>query len=184
MSDSGADFASAAVRLCAVSVVILFALGCPAVFSQTAESTLSGRWQYLQPPDKEGEVLDLFVASGQWRGIMNGLERAGEHGLFYYIAALENLAVEPDGSLRFEIGERRFFRKRPPLSQLGVVGDSGVARSRMRFSGRLAADDLVIRCEAEDGSCPDSTLRFSRIAETPERNPVPQAMPEGAAKRR
>ena len=44
-------------------------------------TVLAGRWQYLQPPDKEGEVLELFVSSGRWRGIMNGLERAGEHGL-------------------------------------------------------------------------------------------------------
>ena len=124
---------------------------------------LSGRWQYLQPPDEQGEVLDLFLESGQWRGIMNGLERAGEHGLFYYVVELENLTVESDGSLRFEIGERTFFSQRPPLSQTGAAGDSGFARSRMRFAGHLEAGGLIIDCKDVDGSCPDARLRFTRI---------------------
>ena len=64
----------------ALTTLVVAMNGGPAESDPTAP--LAGRWQYLQPPDTEGEVLDLSVASGQWRGIMNGLERAGEHGLF------------------------------------------------------------------------------------------------------
>jgi len=150
--------------LAAVAPIAFVAL---AAVAQQSAPALAGRWQYLQPPDKEGEVLDLFVSSGRWRGIMNGLERAGEHGLFYYVVEVERLAVEPDGSIRFEIGERSFFRKRPALSQLRGEGDGGLARSRMRFSGRIEGADLVLRCQDDDGSCPDSTIPFKKIAAMP-----------------
>lgn len=53
------------------------------------------------------------------------------------------------GSFRFEIGERSLFHERPPLSQLGGVGSGGVIRSRMRFSGRIEGDGLVLRCADE-----------------------------------
>lgn len=144
--------------------------------SQELPSSLAGRWQYFQPPDTEGEVLDLDASSGQWRGVMNGLERAGEHGLFYYVVEVGNLSVAPDGSIGFEIGERSFFNKRPVLSHPGGDGDGGSARSRMRFSGRIVGEDLVLRCADEgDGSCPDSTLRFKKLT-TPR---VPAQPPTG-----
>lgn len=125
--------------------------------------SIAGRWQYLQPPDTEGEVLDLVASSGAWRGGMNGLERTGDHGLFYYVAQVEKLSVAPSGSISFEIGERSLFTKRPGLSQLGGNGDGGFARSRMRFSGQIESGDLVLECASADGSCPDSTLRFKRM---------------------
>ena len=140
--------------------------------SQELPPSLSGRWQYLQSPDTKGEVLDLVVASDHWRGIMNGLERAGEHGLFYYVVEIEKLAVAPDGSINFEIGERDFFTKRPPLSQLGGKADGGFARPHMRFSGRIVDGDLVLQCNDEYGSCPDSTLRFKRLASPFKPNPA------------
>jgi hypothetical protein len=142
----------------------LYQLPCGA---QVLPPPLEGRWQYLQPPDTEGEVLYLVASSGQWRGVMNGLERAGEHGLFYYVVEVEKLSVAPDGSLSFEIGERSFFTKRPALSQLGWNGDGGFARGRMRFSGRIVGEDIVLQCADDDGSCPDSTLRFRRLATPP-----------------
>jgi hypothetical protein len=120
----------------------------------------AGRWQYIQFPDREGEVLDLFVADGRWRGIMNGLERTGDHGLFYYVVEVEQLAVDPDGTIRFEVSERSLFDERPPLSQLGGVGSGGLIRSRMRFSGRIEGGVLILRCADDDGSCPDATLHF------------------------
>jgi len=72
------------------ALAALFQFSCS---SQNPASSFVGRWQYIQSPDKEGEVLDLEVSSGRWRGILNGLERAGEHGLFYYVVETENLAV-------------------------------------------------------------------------------------------
>ena len=125
---------------------------------------LAARWQYLQPPDHEGEVLDLSVLSGRWRGIMNGLLRAGEHGVLYYVVEVENLSVDPEGSIRFEVGERFLASKRPALSAVGGKADAGVDRYRMRFSGKIEAGDLVLHCaDRAGGSCPASSMRFKRM---------------------
>jgi hypothetical protein len=45
-------------------------------------TAVAGRGQHLMPPDEEGEILDPFMSGGGWRGIMTGLERPGDHGLF------------------------------------------------------------------------------------------------------
>ena len=146
--------------LAVAALTAIFQLPCS---SQELPPPLAGRWQYLQPPDTEGEVLDLVASSEHWRGIMNGLERAGEHGLFYYVVKIEKLVVTPDGSISFEIGERELFTKRPALSHLGGNGDGGYARAHMRFSGRIVGEDIVLQCNDEDGSCPALTLRFKRL---------------------
>lgn len=153
-------------------VTVFFAIFQLPCNSQELLPPLAGRWQYLQIPDTEGEVLDLVVSSGHWRGIMNGLERAGDHGLFYYVVEIEKLAVTPDGSINFEVGEREFFTKRPSLSHLGGKEDGGFARTHMRFSGRIVDGYLVLQCNDEDGSCPDSTLRFKRIISQLKPNPA------------
>ena len=139
--------------------------GLPA-WTRAAQSRpqLAGRWRYLQPPDHEGEVLDLSVSSGQWRGIMNGLLRAGEHGVRYYVVEVENLIVDPDGSIRFEIGERPLAAKRPALSVVGGKADAGIDRYRMRFSGKIEAGNLVLHCTDRPGdSCPASSMTFKRM---------------------
>ena len=165
-------------------VVALACLGATA--GQEPVSGLVGRWQYLQPPDKEGEVLDLTASGGRIRAIMNGLERTGDHGLFYYVADAVNVAVAPDGLITFEIGERTFFNTRPALSVLGGNGDSGGTRETMRFKGKLEGKDLVLRCQDKGGSCPDSLLRFKRISATLEPNqPLhPDALTRAGERRR
>jgi len=147
---------SVLVAIIAVSLVGVLAAG-------ESAPNLVGRWQYIQPPDSEGEVLDISVANGQLKGIMNGLERTGEHGLFYYVVEVSNLAVSSDGGVRFSVGERTLFSKRPALSKLGVEGESGVFRDAMDFEGRIEGSDLVLKCSGGAGSCPDSTIRFKRI---------------------
>lgn len=152
------------VRRIVLAVLTLTACAGMVALAQQAPP-VAGRWQYLQPPDKQGEVLDLSQTAGRWRGVFNGLERAGEHGLFYFVVEVENLVVQPDGSVRFDVGDRSLFAKRPPLSRPGREGDRGFVRGRMHFSGRLESGDLVLRCEDKDQSCPDAVLRFKRIAD-------------------
>jgi len=68
--------------------VFFAALLLPFVASGTTPDFV-GRWEYIQPPDREGEVLDLWESGSRYRGIMNGLERAGEHGLFYFVVEVQ-----------------------------------------------------------------------------------------------
>jgi hydrogenase maturation factor HypE len=96
---------------------------------------------------------------------MNGLERAGEHGLFYYVVEASDLAIGAGSTISFTVGERSFVSRRPPLSKLGVEGTRGLARDQMRFRGKMEGGDVVLICEGAGNSCPASTLRFKRILE-------------------
>jgi hypothetical protein len=128
-----------------------------------ASPEFAGRWEYIQPPDREGEVLDLWESGSRYRGIMNGLERAGEHGLFYFVVEVQKLNISTESTISFVVGERSFFARRPSLSVLDVTGDSGHARDLMRFEGRLDGADLVLRCSGSGGSCPAEIMRFKRV---------------------
>jgi len=164
--------------------LVIAAVGIVASAGQEPSSDLVGRWQYIQAPDTEGEVLDLVMTAGHLRGIMNGLERAGEHGLFYYVVEVNTLVIAPDGSVGFEVGDRSFFTKRPTLSILGGEGDGGVSHESMRFDGRLEGGDLILRCRNPGGSCPDATLRLKRISAALEPNQPFHATPDGARERK
>jgi hypothetical protein len=131
-------------------------------YTQSLAPGIVGRWQYLQPPDRQGEILDISLIGDRYRGIMNGLERAGEHGLYYYGVEVTDLSVAADGSVRFTVGPRTYFRKRPKLP--GVAGDAGGTKESMHFSGRLQGSELVLECRDAGASCPDSTLRFRKLS--------------------
>jgi hypothetical protein len=148
---------------CIAIFIVSLLLG-SATQAQPSASSVVGRWQYIQPPDSEGEVLDIALSGDRYTGIMNGLERAGEHGLFYYVVELSNLVIAADGNVRFTVGPRSFNRQRPALSTLGAKGDGGSTRESMVFSGRLEGSELVLRCEGPGSSCPDSVLRFKKLS--------------------
>lgn len=140
----------------------LFLAGAAVAPAQASDAALVGRWQYVQPPDSEGEVLDISLSGGRYRAVMNGLERAGEHGLFYYVVEPADFTVAGDGSISFTVGERGLFGERPPLSRVVREGTRGVSRDRMRFRGRIERGDLVLQCEGAAGFCPDVLLRFKK----------------------
>jgi hypothetical protein len=135
-----------------------------ATLAQSSAPDIVGRWQYIQPPDRHGEILDISLSNGRYKGIMNGLERAGEHGLFYYVVEVSDLSIGVDGSMRFTVGPRSYYRQRPKLSVLGASGDGGGTRESMHFSGRLEGHELVLQCKDPGFSCPDSSLRFKRLS--------------------
>jgi hypothetical protein len=141
-----------------------------AAFAQASAPDIVGRWQYLQPPDRQGEILDIALVNGRYKGIMNGLERAGEHGLFYYVVEVSDLSIAADGSIRFTVGPRSFYRHRPKLSVPANARDSGGTRESMHFSGGLKGSELVLQCKDPGFSCPDSTLRFKRLSTKPPSN--------------
>lgn len=144
-------------------LALLAAAGIGISSAAATQVQLVGRWQYLQPPDRQGEVLDIFLDSGRYRAVMNGLERTGEHGLFYYVVEAADFAVAPDGRISFTVGERVFFSTRPPLSRLGSEGNAGMTRDKLRFQGKMERGTLVLECQGPPGACPDTVLRFKRL---------------------
>ncbi|RPJ06621.1 MAG: hypothetical protein EHM36_06745, partial [Deltaproteobacteria bacterium] len=92
-------------RFRTATIVVLFVfLGTAGLAFNADFKTLSGTWEYTQKNsttetgfDPQGERLELLSQTGTLKGIYHGLEREGEHGLFYSIVEIEELQVSASG---------------------------------------------------------------------------------------
>jgi hypothetical protein len=150
-------------------------LGCLAAatvvsFSRPAscDAQFLGWWEYRQAAgtafDAQGEKLELTCRGGIMRGLYHGLERAGEHGLFYTLVEMKDLTVT-DSVLSFLVGERELFSERPRnLDDIGQkkVTWAGVTRDTLVMRGRLERGNLVVTCTSTAGLCPDKVMVFHK----------------------
>lgn len=128
-----------------------------------------GSWEYRQAAgagfDTEGERLELRCRGDSTSGLYFGLERAGEHGLFYTLVEMMNVSVTPDSSLSFMVGERELFRERPrnldDIRHKNVTW-AGVTRDTLVMRGRLERGNLVVTCTSAAGLCPDKLMVFHK----------------------
>jgi len=128
-----------------------------------------GSWEYRQAAgagfDAEGERLELTCSGGSMRGVYFGLERAGEHGLFYTLVEMKDLSIAPDGALAFLVPERELFSKRPrnfeEICQKKVTW-AGVTRDTLVMRGRLERGNLYLTCTSTAGLCPDKVMMFRK----------------------
>lgn len=132
--------------------------GCPKLFL--------GTWEYRQAAgdgfDTEGERLELSCTDTGLHGLYYGLEREGEHGLFYTLVEVRNLKVDQAGLISFMVPERELFQQRP--STLAAVErkrlpSSGITRDQISFRGSLEGRKLVLTCTAGN-SCPEHRMVF------------------------
>jgi hypothetical protein len=99
------------------------------------------------------------------RGLYFGLERAGEHGLFYTLVEMKELRVTPDGALWFLVPERELFSERPRTLEeirLKKVTWAGVTRDTLVMRGRLERGHLYLTCTSTNGQCPDNVMMFRK----------------------
>jgi hypothetical protein len=136
-------------------------------------AALIGTWEYRQANsasptgvDREGERLVFRrTADGQLVVLYLGLERAGEHGLFYTAVEATGLKIDPDGTVHVTVPARRLFRKRAEsLEEAAKLEPAGSTKFELSLSGRLSDESLVVSCSAADGSCPDSRMVFRRVS--------------------
>jgi len=130
-----------------------------------------GSWEYRQAAgagfDPEGERLQLSCREGSLRGLYFGLERAGEHGLFYTLVDMKELRITPDGALWFLVPERELYSERPRNIEeirLKKVTWAGVTRDTLVMRGRLERGNLYLTCTSIHGLCPDKVMMFRKGA--------------------
>lgn len=157
-----------------VSVLVPFSL-CSAFNILIADDTLTpflGTWEYRQRNsgapsgyDDQGERLELYLNGGSIQGLYFGLEREGEHGLFYTLAKIEGLELGPDGRIIFTVPERDMYRERPTgLKEIeqGKKTRAGFTRLELEFRGKLKDGHLILQCTATPGTCPEDVMVFSK----------------------
>lgn len=155
---------------------LLFAVFCgcapqSAVAQVDLFEQMVGTWDYRQKNaaspsgfDLEGERLVIRrVNRSALAADYFGLERSGEHGLFYSAVEATDIAQESTGALRFTVPARRLFRNRPETvmraTQLESVGSTAF---QLSLRAILVADELVISCTAAGDSCPEPVMTFRR----------------------
>lgn len=144
-----------------------------ATHAQAPGEGLAGSWEYRQANaarpdglDAEGERLIVTrQADGRLTGQYFGLERTGDHGLFYTAVDLGAIAVAGGGGVRFSVPARTLYRSRPAtLADAARLASAGRTSDVLAFSGRFTGNTLVLACTSGPGACPDARLVFRRLA--------------------
>jgi hypothetical protein len=152
-----------------IGFVLLFLTGLLAAREPDCQRPLLGAWEYRQRAgegyDEEGERLELSCNIGSVHGLYFGLEREGEHGLFYTLVELTDLKLGPNGDLTFTVPDRSLFRRRPKSLQEvkeNHLTSAGFTRDTLHLRGRLQEGNLVLACTSTGHSCPEDRMLFGR----------------------
>jgi len=151
-----------------IALVVLLASAAP------CDARFLGTWEYRQAAgtgfDAEGERLEFTCTGGAMGGLYFGLERAGEHGLFYTLVEMKDVRLTEGSGISFLVSERDLYSERPRTLEdirLKKVTWSGVTRDTLVMRGRLELGSLVVRCASTAHLCPDNVMLFSRGSWTP-----------------
>jgi len=131
-----------------------------------------GTWEYRQANpaaesgyDSEGERLEIRRIGQSIKAFYFGVEREGEHGLFYSVTEADGLSMDSNGRISFTVPVRRLYYKRPAsLEAAKKSGDdsSGFTSYTLHMSGTLDNGRLVVRCGSQFGNCPDDQIVFKK----------------------
>jgi hypothetical protein len=152
-----------------LGAAVLYLAGMSAPSSGACPGRFLGAWEYRQRAgqeyDEEGERIELTCVGGSLRGLYFGLEREGEHGLFYTLVEVPDLEVSPDGTLMFTVAERELFIHRPRSLQevrQNRVTAAGFTKDTLHMQGGLSEGNLALTCLSKRGSCPEAVMVFHR----------------------
>ncbi|MFC1581088.1 cytochrome c oxidase assembly factor Coa1 family protein [Thermodesulfobacteriota bacterium] len=130
-----------------------------------------GTWEYRQKNssptgyDNQGEILVLMRVGESVRGLYFGLERTGDHGLYYTLVEIEDIALSRDGKIAFKVPARTLYPERP-ISLRDIEkqknAHSGFTRIELLFQGQLENGELVLRCIAGPTDCPEDIMAFRK----------------------
>ena len=146
------------------ATVLLF----PLFVSAAGTETFLGTWEYRQRAgkgyDSEGERIELRSTGGALTGAYFGLEREGEHGLFYTAVEIKDIKVE-QGRISFTIPERHLFSDRPKSLKEGKLNESkssGYTRDELKMQGQMRDGSLMVTCSSHSNTCPDKVMEFRK----------------------
>lgn len=156
---------------------LLAALGFGLVFLTSAftspkhdcQNRFLGTWEYRQRAgdgyDLEGERIELTCGGSSMQGLYFGLEREGEHGLFYTLVEVADLSLSSSGELVFTVPERDLFQTRPKdlreVKQKRLT-PAGFTRDELHMRGRLQEGKLILACTSSGHSCPEDVMAFGK----------------------
>ncbi len=149
-----------------LSFLVFGLFSAPFAYAADVRAPFVGVWEYRQRAgegyDDEGEKLELKRAGNSIRGTYFGLEREGEHGLFYTLVKIKEVKVT-DGELSFVVPARELYAERPrSWEHLKSLKQAGATKDELVMRGRRKGGTLLLHCTSRDGRCPDRVMEFRR----------------------
>lgn len=157
------------LRLVAVSVSAAMCLGSVKTLAQPGGPV--GAWEYRQRNvaspagvDPEGERLVIAQAGEEVVIVYFGLEREGEHGLYFTAVQATNVRRTKADAIEFTVPARNLYRIRPKsLAHAASLDSAGVANESLSLTAERRGEALIVTCVSSDRSCPESTMTFRRL---------------------
>ena len=153
----------------ALLTVVLFQVNTTCAAQISSAQNLIGTWEYRQGAgktfDDEGEIINFTESKGHIKGVYFGLEREGEHGLFYTAVEIKDFKQSNGGQVSFTVPERTLFEKRPKVAQERVgqrLPSAGFTRDELKLEGVLQGEKLILHCRSEGQSCPEEVMIFKK----------------------
>jgi hypothetical protein len=140
------------------------------IVAEPAPGAFQGHWEYRQAAlpgefDAEGEIISFTVKDGKLLGTYSGLERMGEHGLYYTFVDIDSIETKAGNGISFVIPARNFHAKRPKSkADLGKkeFQSAGHSNGRLRLTGALKEGRLVLECASATDECPEKRMVFRK----------------------
>lgn len=135
----------------------------------SSDQDLIGTWEYRQAAgetfDDEGEIITFTEGKGCLQGTYFGLEREGEHGLFYTAVEIRDFKQSNGGQVSFTVPERTLFEKRPEITREAAgqrAPSAGFTRDELKLAGVVQGEKLILHCRSEGQSCPEEVMIFKK----------------------
>lgn len=124
-----------------------------------------GTWKFVSD---EAERLIIMRVNKHLEGLYYGIERAGEHGRYYYVVKVVNMNIDDKGYISFDIPARDFITE--PANTLEKAlqlakhrdKNAGFARDVIHMKGYIENGYLVLECFSDSDSCYDNIMKFKR----------------------
>lgn len=165
------------MRLVLLLACLMLAIAASAVAADELPDPLAGfvgTWEYRQENsaapsgyDDVGERLEITRRDRALHIVYFGVERTGDHGLYFSVVEAQDVKVDDAGRLDFVVpASRRYHGERPAsLEAERRMPGAGSAGKRLEFSGELVGEELRMTCGEEFPgyeNCPAPGLVFLR----------------------
>lgn len=152
-------------------LLFLFLVGPVPILADELLEPFMGTWEYRQSNsgadsgyDSEGERLVFENMNGELQGVYHGLEREGEHGLFYSVVEVTDIKLKNKEEISFTVPARRVFCNRPKGIEEAesIKQGCGFTSYQLFMEGKIDDNKLIITCDPDYWTCPDKKMVFRK----------------------
>lgn len=145
----------------------IFTLTLLLTLTLTKNQDLVDIYVYKSSKETENHYIMFDNIDNELQGFYFGTEDGNGHGVFFYAAEMDNLKIDKDGNIEFEIGDRKLFE----TTQFKIIKredqkDKPIGHSRgvLKYRGQIIKDRIELICESEHQDCWTNKMTFEKLS--------------------